>query len=519
MAPIHVIWFKRDLRTADHLPLAASTKRALRDGGRVLPLYIAEPDWWAQPDMSARHWEFVTECLTELRADLAALGAPLVVRTGAAVEVLADLHRRFGIASLASHEETGTAWTYDRDRAVARWARSSGVEWTQYRDTGVIRALGDRNGWARSWDRFMAEPTHPRPKAIGGTDIDPGSLPAAPDLGLASHSCPERQRGGRVAALDALESFLHRRGERYRKEMSSPLSAEASCSRISAHLAWGTLSVREAAQATRCRMSDLRDAPGASGMWQASLRSFLGRLHWHCHFIQKFEDQPSIETASLHPAYSDIRDFDPMRHAAWAEGRTGWPFLDACMRSLQATGWINFRMRAMLMSASSYQLWNHWREPGLHLARLFTDYEPGIHWPQVQMQSGTTGINTARIYNPIKQGIDQDPDGVFIRRWVPELEAVPTVAIHQPWTLSPLEQADLGLDIGSDYPTPIVDHMVAGRDARARIWAVRKGQPYREAADAIQERHGSRRSGLAPSTRARKRRRPAETDQASLDFG
>ena len=171
------------------------------------------------------------------------------------------------------------------------------------------------------------------------------------------------------------------------------------------------------------------------------------------------------------------------------------------------------------MSASSYQLWNHWREPGLHLARLFTDYEPGIHWPQTQMQSGTTGINTARIYNPIKQGLDQDPDGAFIRRWVPELKDVPTSAIHKPWTLSPLEQADLGLTIVREYPTPIVDHMEAGRSARAKIWAVRDGQPYRDAAEAIQDRHGSRRSGLAQPSRAQRRKPSSDDGQGSLDFG
>ena len=519
MAPVHVIWFKRDLRTVDHLPLLTAARQAMRDGGGVLPLYIAEPDWWTQPDMSARHWAFARECLSQLRVDLAGIGAPLVVRIGGAVEVLNALNQRFVIASLDSHEETGTAWTYDRDKTVAMWARSVGVPWTQHRDSGVIRSLKDRDGWARAWDRFMSKTIPETPRALPRIDVDPGPIPEATDLGLSEDPCPERQPGGRSAALEALQGFLTQRGARYQKEMSSPLSAEASCSRISPHLAWGTLSMREAAQATWARMAELRGAPGPTGLWQASMRSFSGRLHWHCHFIQKFEDQPSIETDALHPAYRNIRDFDPIRHQAWAEGRTGWPFLDACMRSLRATGWINFRMRAMLMSASSYQLWNHWREPGLHLARLFTDYEPGIHWPQTQMQSGTTGINTARIYNPIKQGLDQDPDGAFIRRWVPELKDVPTSAIHKPWTLSPLEQADLGLTIGREYPNPIVDHMEAGRSARAKIWAVRDGQPYRDAAEAIQDRHGSRRSGLAQPSRARKRKPSPDDGQGSLDFG
>jgi deoxyribodipyrimidine photo-lyase len=520
MAPIHVIWFKRDLRTADHAPLQAAGRAAAQDGAFILPLYIAEPAWWAQPDMSARHWAFATDSLSELADDLAARGAPLIIRKGDAVEVLRDLNTKFGIAGLWSHEESGTAWTYDRDKAVARFARETGIPWHEYRQTGVIRRLKDRDGWARTWDRFMAQPIQDLSQTLPGqTAIAVDPIPSAQSLGLSDVPCPGRQQGGRSAAIEALDSFLTQRGERYQKEMSSPVSAETACSRISPHLAWGTLSMREAAQATWTRMAELRDAPGATGHWKASMRSFIGRLHWHCHFIQKFEDAPSIETEALHPAYSDLRGFDPVLHQAWAAGCTGWPFLDACMRSLHATGWINFRMRAMLMSASSYQLWNHWREPGLHLARLFTDYEPGIHWPQTQMQSGTTGINTARIYNPIKQGLDQDPDGAFIRRWVPELADVPTTAIHEPWTLSPLEQADLGVTIGRDYPFPVVDHMEAGRQARARIWSVRKGQPYREAAEEIQTRHGSRRSGLPATSRSRKRTTKPDVRQDSLDFG
>jgi deoxyribodipyrimidine photo-lyase len=502
MTSVHIVWFKRDLRIADHRPLVRATEAAEADDGVVIPLYITEPGWWAQPDMAHRHWDFIRECLSELDTALGRTGAGLVARTGEAVEVLEHLRQRHGVTHLWSHQETGTAWTYDRDKAVSRWARERGIIWQELPQHGVIRALKDRDGWARRWDRFMAEPISEEPSRIPmPIDIDPGSCPGSPPVRTTTSpepNCPDRQRGGRTAALWMLDGFLHERGEGYRTEMSSPLSAETACSRISPHLAWGTLSMREAAQATWSRMREVRDLPREErGHWGPALRSFVGRLHWHCHFIQKFEDQPEIEIRALHPAYEGIRPFDPARHDAWAEGRTGLPFVDACMRSLAATGWINFRMRAMLMAVSSYHLWNHWREPGLHLARLFTDYEPGIHWAQTQMQSGTTGINTPRIYNPIKQGRDQDPDGVFIRRWVPELAALPKSALHEPWTLSPLEQKDLGFELDRDYPAPIVDHLAAAREARSRVWGVRKGDRYRMEADAIQTRHGSRKSGIA----------------------
>ena len=162
----------------------------------------------------------------------------------------------------------------------------------------------------------------------------------------------------------------------------------------------------------------------------------------------------------------------------------------------------------MVMAVASYHLWLHWREPGLELARLFTDYEPGIHWNQVQMQSGTTGINTIRIYNPIKQGNDQDPDGTFTRRWVPELSKIPDHLLQEPW------KADNAAEIlGKSYPEPIVDYANSATKARKKLWAIRAEPNFREGANKIQEKHGSRKSGV--KTRARKKKKSQET-QLSL---
>lgn len=505
--PVNVVWFKRDLRTQDHRALAKAAA-----SGPVLPLFVVEPNLWRQPDMSARHWAFVRECLVELRDTLAGLGQPLVVRVGAATDVLDDLRRSFGIDALWSHEETGNAWTYRRDRAVAAWCRAHGIAWHQERQTGVIRGLASRDGWARRWDRFMAEQTVAAPPALEPIDgADPGVLPTAADLGLRADPCPDRQTGGRAAGLERLESFLTKRGAPYRTAMSGPETGSEHCSRLSPHLAWGTLSMREVAQATWARQRDLKAASqGSTGSWRPSLVSFSGRLHRHCHFMQKLEDEPRLEFENLHRAYDGVRPANPdqARLEAWAAGETGLPFVDACMRALAATGWMNFRMRAMLMAVSSYHLWLDWRKPGEHLARLFTDYEPGIHWPQVQMQSGTTGINTVRIYNPVKQGYDQDAEGRFVRGWVPELAAVPDKYIHEPWKW---EGANTVL--GRRYPFPIVDHLAAAKEARQRIWAVRRGEDFRSGAAAIQKKHGSRKSGMPMTGR---RRRPAAADQLSL---
>ncbi|MEB3200598.1 MAG: FAD-binding domain-containing protein [Synechococcaceae cyanobacterium] len=504
MEPLQIVWFKRDLRCADHEPLLLASRL-----GPVLPLVVVEPELWQQADASARQWAFVRECLLELRRELAALGQPLVVRLGTAVQVLEQARLRFGIAGLWSHQETGNGWTYARDRQVLAWARRHGIAWTELPPYGVTRRLASRDGWARRWQQRMAGAPLAAPPALAPlAGIAPGRLPTLQDLGLTADPCPGRQPGGRRQGLALLESFLVRRGAAYHRELSSPATALTSCSRLSPHLAWGTLSLREVVQRSRARRQELQALPGAetSGRLRA-LRAFEERLHWHCHFIQKLEDEPELEFRALHPLTADLRRPDAALLQAWATGRTGIPFVDACMRSLIATGWLNFRMRAMLQSVATYQLWLPWRDSGLVLARLFVDYEPGIHWCQCQMQAGTTGINTIRIYNPVKQGQDHDPQGRFIRRWLPELERVPLVHLHEPWTLSRAGQEQLGWRLGRDYPEPVVDLAAAARQARERLWSLRRQEGFAERADAIQARHGSRRAGLMGSAGRRRRGR------------
>ncbi len=138
---MQVVWFKRDLRVVDHLPLIRAA-----DGGTVLPLYVIEPDYWRLSDTAGRQWSFLRDCLTELRDELSALGTPLVVRVGTVTEVFRDLHQSVGIQGIWSHEENGNAWTYERDRAVAAWARQERIVWTEVQQHGVIRGLGSRSG-------------------------------------------------------------------------------------------------------------------------------------------------------------------------------------------------------------------------------------------------------------------------------------------------------------------------------------------------------------------------------------
>jgi deoxyribodipyrimidine photo-lyase len=507
---VQVVWFKRDLRTQDHRPLAEAAAR-----GPVLPLYVVEPGYWHLPDTSQRQYRFLCGALADLDASLSRLGAPLIIRMGDVVDILRALHASHGIDAIWSHEETGNGWTFARDRRVGAFCREAAIPWHEMAQFGVKRGKVNRDRWAGHFEKMMAKPLTPRPEhlqPVKGVVAD--AMPDVAALGLGDDGLTMLQPPGRAAAKALMDSFYAGRGRGYQREMSSPLTAPDSCSRLSAHLSVGTVSMREAVQRAYRERKAANNLPSERrAIPLKAIDALIARLHWHCHFIQKLESEPEIEHRAVHRGFEVSRIVtppnDPLLHA-WAEGRTGFPFVDACMRSLIATGWINFRMRAMLQAFASYHLALDWRASGEVLARLFTDYEPGIHWPQVQMQSGQTGINTPRIYNPVKQSLDQDPDGIFIRRWLPELAALPAAALHTPWKLDAATLALAGVVLGETYPTPVVDHVLAARGARERLTLVRGGENFRQTAKAVYVKHGSRKRPPGDDNPARTRAIKAE---------
>jgi len=520
-----VVWFKRDLRLHDHAALADAAAR-----GPVLCLYVIEPSLWAQPDGARQHYEFMLESLRNLARALKALGGRLHVRTGEVTDVLTQLHAMSPFERLVSHEETGNAITFERDKAVARWCRAQGVAWQEFAQFGVVRRLSNRNHWASHWASHTQAPQQPCPEA-GVLQFQPSPWPAQPvpsasELSLDAFDPPDRQRGGRSAGLAVLDSFLNDRCRHYRGGISSPLSAPSACSRLSPYLSLGCLSLREVVQATDAKLLQLQEH---SAYATKGLEAFLSRLHWHCHFIQKLESEPELEWRNLHRGYDGLRepDWNPAHFEALTQGRTGWPMVDACVAMLRQTGWLNFRMRAMLVSVASYPLWLHWQPVGQWLARQFLDYEPGIHWSQMQMQSGTTGINTTRVYNPVKQAQDHDARGLFVRRWCPALRRVPDSWILEPWRMPESVQVACGVRVSADapagapdaWPLPLVDLEAATRAAKDRLHSLRRTPEVRAAKAAIVEKHGSRKGRDGQKAGTKRRTTPAAaTAQLSLGF-
>ena len=524
--PIQIVWFRRDLRVADHATLHDAARC-----GPVLPLYVVDPARLREATFGTRHWVFVRECLLEVDAALRALGQPLRIRVGRPVAVLDAL-----ADEVARAERTvGAVWAMAepgrraaaRDEAVGVWAAGRGIGWR-----------------VRAEEPAPGRTTIPAPNRLGGAATDAvaaGELPTAEALGLApdgltdrvldadglawlTESGRRRVAGGARAGAELLASFLAQRGQGYGGAADDPAAASLVCSRIGAHLAWGALSTAEvhavlrAAEHEQARRRGQDRAAGHGTeveAWRASMGAFRDAMAVREAALSRFAARPDLEpeaddaaedsegpgggaddvesanggrtggrTVGREPAGGGRDASD--RLDAWVSGRTGRPLIDAAMAQLRAIGWLPYRLRAVTTSYAVHDLGLPWPVVGWQLARLCLDYDPALLWPTVRRIAGALDAAGPRIYNPDRQALALDPAGHYVRAWLPPLAAVPDSFVHSPWLMPEAMQTASGCTVGVDVPAPIeVPRGVraAGRAVRAPGAHRPAGEPDDRAAD------------------------------------
>lgn len=433
---MNILWHRNDLRVHDN-PAVAET------GSETAPVYIFDPDWLESELVNDARIRFVIEALKDLNRQYVDRGTHLAVLYGDPLEVLEKLsldHDVFFTADPDTLRQKLESEARDRYRAVK---------------PGFLRTAGrgDPESWEEDTEEWIeADPIEP-PESFSQNPVS-GSVML--DEIEDKHDLDAEKNGlgtgGRTEGEKRLESFLGRM-HRYMDSISSPSKAERNTSHLSPYIRYGCLSVREVYEKVK------ENGP----------ESFLDRLFWNLHFTQKIEDNPDLLNEAINPVYRDLYrgDGEPELVKAWKSGETGFPLVDASMRALVETGWMNFRMRAMCVSFYSYILKQWWKEGADFFHRHLIDSDPAINYYQWQMQSGLIGVHANRIYDPTKQAEENDPEGRYIRKYVPELRNVPDKFIHEPWKMPERVQQAIGVEIGLDYPEPVLDYEREAEKARS----------------------------------------------------
>ena len=479
---VEVGWLKKDLRLIDNTVLNELSKDS--NNAKIL-LFCFEPSIINSKNYSNRHWRFALESLKELKQRLLNYGCHLHILEGEIEDVLDFLFQKFNGMRLYSHLEIGDSATFERDKKVKKWCEKNEVEWKEFYQNGIIRGLKKRTLWSDNWEKFMSQ-------NIDNINFNHLKLTVFKELEerfpLLSDYIREKaieQIGGEKIALKIFNSFLQKNGSGYSSNISKPQNSKVFCSRLSPYLSWGCISIRFVVQETSKTISSSR--------YKRDLLNFKSRLHWHCHFIQKLESEPKIEFQNQNTAYNKIRNtLNDSYFTAWKTGQTGVPLVDAAMRCVNKTGYINFRLRAMLISFWTYNLFQPWQPAAEHLAKQFLDFEPGIHFPQVQMQAGTVGYHTMRVYNPTLNAKKHDSNAVFIKKWVPELNNLPIHFAICPWEMTQMEGIMYDFELGKNYPKPIVNIDESAKKAKVLVYQIKTSHEAKINASKISKKHVNR---------------------------
>lgn len=418
---------------------------------------------------SLRHWRFVIESLADLNESLAKFNTSIQLYYNEVKPVFTQIFKNYTIVNVFSTEESGLYITYNRDILFAKFCKQNNITWNEYQNCGVVRGLKNRDTWRKAWYGYMNS-------VIDKPNFSNAEFVTTQNVQEFNAELPENfkynknhymQIGGRTEGLKWMSSFFDERLKFYSKYISKPELARYGCSRLSPYFAWGNISIREVYQkcVTLKKTSEHK----------RQLNAFMSRLRWQAHFIQKFEMEPRIEFEAFNKGYLDIEQpYNETFVNAWKDGKTGYPLVDASIRAVKETGYLNFRMRSMSVSFLVHHLFQHFSTGSEWLARQFLDFEPGIHYGQFQMQAGFTATNTIRIYNPTKNAIDHDAEAIYIKKYVPELRDLPIEFAIEPWKLTVMEEKLYNFELGIDYPERIIDIKDTRKIALEKLYAKRK---------------------------------------------
>ena len=450
-------WFRRDLRVADNTALA----HAARDADRVVPVFILDDHYARDPHVGPARFRFLRESLEELERALLRHGGRLIVRPGPAARALPALLTETGADAVYANAEIGP-YPEERDREAAAAVEAAGGKFRIFDDEllvapdAVATDAGDPytvyTPFSKKWMAAEKRDPWPVPAAL--------ATPELPSVPLAKVGAwrrlgpdPASRRGGETAARALLAGFFATAAAHYAEDRNRP--DRAGTSRLSPHLHFGTISART----IRAAAEDAgRDAPPAQ---REHIRRYVLELAWREFYHHVLFHFPRVATESFRPEFDRLEwKDDPAGLDAWRRGRTGFPLVDAAMRQLATTHWMHNRARMVAASFLTKDLHIHWRTGERWFEHELADGDlannnGGWQWAA---GCGTDAAPYFRVFNPVLQSRKFDPQGVYIRRFVPELSRVPPEKVHEPWTMTPEEQKASGCRVGADYPSPIVDH-------------------------------------------------------------